>query len=89
MYRNAKEIEIVEDWRIVWWDLDNDKPYTMAIPGTLPKLEQRRIQNIYGKPVHRNCGGDLEVAREQEGCGSLEGRFSWHTLGQIMFPNFC
>ena len=66
MWRSP-EIEIVEDWQEVWWNMETDTLFYGAITGTpwqpLPTLERRRIQNIYGKPVHKGCGGSLQVAR--------------------------
>jgi len=66
----SDEIEIVEYWREVWWNIETDAEWIGAVTGTpwmplsaYPTLERRRIQEIYGRPVHKNCGGNLEVAR--------------------------
>jgi hypothetical protein len=47
--------------------LDHEVEFYGASTGTpgmpLPRLERRVIQNIYGKPVHKACGGNLDVSR--------------------------
>jgi hypothetical protein len=66
---SSPEIEIVPLWENVWWDRQTDQEYVGVVTGTpwnpnpTENLEIRRIERIYGKPVHKGCGGDLQVAR--------------------------
>lgn len=65
MTYRSDEIEIVESWREVWWDLVHDKEFITAVTGTLgrvmPPVEKRRIQDAYGKRVHKGCGGEVAL----------------------------
>jgi hypothetical protein len=72
-WTNKDEIEVVEWWEIVWWDLKRDTTFNGSLTGTLPSIEQRRIQHIYGKEVHKGCGGDLTVSHT----GECEGKFAF------------
>lgn len=71
----SPEIEVIEHWRDVWWNLETDTEFTQAVTGTpwmplsaYPKLERRRIEDIYGKAVHKGCGGEFEVTGEEIPC---------------------
>jgi hypothetical protein len=64
-------IETVPHWEVVWWDKDSDREYIGAVTGTpwkpLPGLEQRKVERMYGKPVHKACGGILRVPKNETG----------------------
>ena len=63
------EIKIVEDWRVVWWDRQEDVEFLNSVTGAIvhemlgnrPRLEQRRVQNIFGREVHVLDGGLIET----------------------------
>ena len=66
---SSPEIEIVPLVEDIWWDRVNECEYVGVITGTpwnpnpTANLEIRTVTRPYGKHVHKNCGGDLEVAR--------------------------
>ena len=58
MYRNKDELKVITYMEDVWWDMVRDEEYLHSVTGTLPPLQQRRIQKQ--KTVHL-CGGDIEL----------------------------
>ena len=80
MYTNKDEIKIVEDWHIEMVDMKTGMPVTHFPTGTGVRMEKRRIQNIYGKPVHIPDDGELEVISGD--CGSLQVRLRCRVCGK-------
>jgi hypothetical protein len=77
-------IETIKHFREVWWDFDNDREYYPAVTGTpftvLPTLHRRRIEDIYGKQVHKGCGGELDVVDGYD-CGKYGVRLCCKSCG--------
>lgn len=92
----SEEIEIVPDWQTVLWDVVKGEIYQGGLPtgtnpimwGGKPRLQERRIENIYGRPIHKDCGGSLEIAKEQDGCGNMQARVRCISCGKEFCADF-